>query len=217
MRRIKKGFAPVEFVTHRATSVGATFDNAPKQPMRDALHREQEGLCAYCTCELAATTDAVMKIEHHEAQSTMPARALDWTNLLGVCKGGEGKPRPQQTCDSRRGNREVPLDPTLSAIERQIDYELGSARIVAVEASQQAVLDDVLGLNLETLRRARRAVLEAFQERMKETKPVGTWSTADYESCLATFSRTRRGTTRGFIGIVEWMVRQRRLRAARQI
>lgn len=200
---------PKAFRDHCAARVGATFDNAPKAAMREALLHEQEGLCAYCMGELAAATEALMKVEHHVAQSADPARALDWDNLLGVCKGNEGKPRAQQTCDTRRGNRPLPLDPKDEAIERQVAYERSSGRIVAVDPDQQGVFDDVLGLNVHHVVQARAAVLEAFFERMRRAKPQGTWTQADYELVLDAFRKNRRGTTRGYIGIVEWAVRQR--------
>lgn len=209
MRRIKKGLEPGACIAHRNAGAGAIFGNAPKDKMREALYAEQEGLCAYCMCALKEATDAVMKVEHHVPQSVDDSLELVWSNLLGVCKGGEGLPRKQQTCDTRRGNRPIPFDPTDPAIERQICYET-RGRVFAADPSEQPALDDVLGLNTDAPLRARESVLEAFLDCMKRSKPTGTWTAADYEAELARFRMTRNQRTRGFIGIVEWFVARRR-------
>ncbi len=213
MRRIRKGLEPAECIAHRNAGAGATFDNAPKDRMRSALHAEQDGLCAYCMCALDEATEALMKVEHQVPQSVDRSLQLVWSNLLGVCKGGEGLPRKQQTCDTRRGNRPIPFTPTEAAIERQVGYET-RGRVFATNPAEQSALDDVLGLNTDVPLRARASVLDAFLDAMRRAKPKGTWTLADYEAELARFRITRHARTRGYIGIVEWFVARKRARGS---
>jgi len=208
MRRIVKGHEPPELIAHRHLGLGATYDNAPKAAMRAALFAEQQGLCAYCMVELPQAAEDVMKIEHFTPQSVTPALALAWPNLLGVCMGGQGKSPRAQTCDTRKGDQTVSLDPTQASIERQVRYET-RGRVVATDPDRQGELDAVLGLNVDALVRARESVLDAYLDWMRKEKPVGTWTAADRQAVLAAFRTTRHGRLRGFVGIVEWWVRRR--------
>ena len=209
MRRIVKQREPAELIAHRKTQVGVDYDNAPKEPMRKALLAEQESLCAYCMKQIEL---GAMKIEHHTAQTVDASRALEWSNLLGVCEGGEKGPRNLQTCDTRKDNAVVSLNPTQERIERQVTYTTKGA-LVASNASEQHEADEVLGLNTADPRRARETTLEAFLRVARVAVPEGTWTVSDYESALDRFRMTRAGRVRGYIGIVEWFVREKRRKA----
>ena len=213
MRRIKKSHEPRALTAHRAHGVGSTDDNAPKDAMRRALFEEQQGLCAYCMARLPTADDNAMTIEHHAAQSNDDDRALEWSNLLGVCLGGRGQPRSQQWCDARRGNEKLTLNPIDPEIEREIRYR-DDGTIVAVNSANQSTLDKFLGLNLSHHQRARAGTLDAFFGVMKQVKPEGTWTHEDYAALLAKFIRGRDGRTRAYIGIVEWYVRAQAQKAA---
>ena len=214
MRRIVKQREPAELTAHRRTQVGVDYDNAPKEPMRKALLAEQESLCAYCMKQIEL---GAMKIEHHTAQTVDASRALEWSNLLGVCEGGEKGPRTLQTCDTRKGNAVVSLNPTHERLESQVKYgakdsEFGA--ILATDPRQQGELDDTLGLNSPLLIRARRAEFDQFRVWMKARAPEsGNWTATDYERALDSYRRGRNGRVRGYIGIVEWFVREKRRKA----
>ena len=170
MRRIVKQREPAELIAHRNTQVGVDYDNAPKEPMRKALLAEQEGLCAYCMKQIDV---GAMKIEHHTAQTVDATGALDWSNLLGVCEGGAKGPRTLQTCDTRKGNAALSLNPTYERIERQVTYNTNGA-LVASNASEQHEADVILGLNTADPRRARESTLDAFLNVVRAAVPEGT-------------------------------------------
>lgn len=98
------------------------FDSyAPKEELRQQLWKNQHGLCAYCMKQLEAgshaRSDRKMKIEHWHPLSKYKNEALDYRNLLGACMGGEKSNIPEGTkrnlcCDSKKGEREIVLDPT---------------------------------------------------------------------------------------------------------
>ena len=68
-----------------------------------------------------------MKIEHWAPQSIYNGqngtdRRLDYSNLLGACRGNEGQPSRLHHCDSRKGDTEIKINPTLPICEQQIYY-----------------------------------------------------------------------------------------------
>jgi len=166
MRTIQKGPEPTSLTQHRQQP-HADYDNyADKAALRQALVAEQRGLCCYCQSRIRPTPRG-MKIEHWQCQADHPGRQLDFGNLHGVCLGGHGHPREGQHCDTRKGNDELCFsvcDPT-HPIERQIKF-LGDGRIASDDAAINTALNDVLNLNWSLLVSNRRAVLDAFKQRL---------------------------------------------------
>lgn len=90
-------------------------------PVREALVRDQQALCAYCLRRIKPTgyrksNPEGMKIEHFRDRSTHPAEMFDWTNLLGVCSGITYYGGVSVShCDDSRGKKPLftyPHDPT---------------------------------------------------------------------------------------------------------
>ncbi len=102
----------------------AVWDPAPpwldKSEIREALVRDQRGLCAYCERRIKAefhntkgkrpediyNHDRSTKIEHWHAGGDGGPH-FEWRNLLGVCKGRfaeyeRGPVRVVKTCDTAR-------------------------------------------------------------------------------------------------------------------
>lgn len=172
MRTIQKGPEPASLTLHRKQP-HADYDNyADKEALRHVLVDEQRGVCCYCQSRIRATPNG-MKIEHWQCQTGYPARQLDFTNLLGACLGGHGRPERDQHCDSRKGNADLCFsvcDPA-HPIERQIRF-LGNGEITSDDAAVRDALDDVLNLNWTRLVSNRKAVLEAFQQRLQKGQPL---------------------------------------------
>src|SRR2546429_9112016 len=125
MRAITKGAEPASLTTHRQTA-HCDYDNyADKDALRHALVTEQRGLCCYCMGRIRNAWD-MMKIEHWRCQSRYPAQQLEYRNLLGACRGGDGERPYPQHCDMREADRELPWDPADPAhhIETRLRYEL---------------------------------------------------------------------------------------------
>lgn len=167
MRTIQKGSEPRSLTQHRKQA-DASYDNyADKDVLRQALVAEQRGLCCYCQSRIRATSDG-MKIEHWQCQSDYPERQLDFSNMHGVCKGNEGQPIKNQHCDTRKGNNDLCFsvcDPA-QPIENRIKF-LGNGIIMADNANIDQQINDVLNLNQGILVANRKAVLEAFQQRLQ--------------------------------------------------
>ncbi|MAY27071.1 MAG: TIGR02646 family protein [Polycyclovorans sp.] len=172
MRTIQKGPEPVTLTRHRQQP-HADYDNyRDMDGLRAALVAEQRGVCCYCQSRIRATAEG-MKVEHWQCQVHHPDRQLDYRNLLGACHGGHGRPKHEQHCDTRKSNNALCFsvcDPA-HPIERQIRF-LGDGKICADDAAIDDCINAVLNLNLPRLVSNRKAVLAAFQQRLKDGRRV---------------------------------------------
>lgn len=161
MRAISKGAEPPSLTAHRQTP-HCDYDNYPdKAALRQALVREQRGICCYCMGRIRNDPTA-MKIEHWRCQRNHQGEQLNYRNLLGACLGGDGLPARLQHCDTRKGDQNLkwnPADPN-HHIETRIRYEL-DGRIRSNDKEFDAQLEDVLNLNLPFLKKSRVGVLDA--------------------------------------------------------
>jgi uncharacterized protein (TIGR02646 family) len=182
-------------VRYRRTP-GAAYANLPhavKDELREQLAREQGYLCCYCMQRIWPAPDG-MKIEHWASQ-THPAtthRQLDWKNLLGACKGGEGSPQRDQHCDTRKGDTPLTVNPTEERCERLLRFLADGT----IDSDERAIKDDInqtLNLNQALLKNNRRAILAAFLEAMARKHPSATWSEAAMEKELAVLQHPNAG------------------------
>lgn len=167
MRTIQKGAAPNSLIQHRQQQ-HADYDNyQDKDGLRKALVAEQRAICCYCQSRIRATPEG-MKIEHWQCQDNFPELQLEFRNLLGACRGGEGRPEKLQHCDTSKANKPLCFsvcDPE-HPVERQIKF-LGDGRIEGINPDVNRALNEVLNLNESRLVANRRAVLEAFKQRLQ--------------------------------------------------
>ena len=166
MRTIEKGTAPRSLTEYRQTP-GATFDGFDgKEELRQALVREQRGLCCYCQSRISPEFGK-MKIEHWRCQANYPGEALAYANLLSACMGGEGQRFQAQHCDTRKGDRDLTRNPANPArrVGEMVRY-LGDGAITSNDAAFERELTEALGLNLVTLKNNRKAVIAGFLRAM---------------------------------------------------
>lgn len=106
-------------------AIRTQFDCLPKKEIREALLGEQHHLCAYCMKRIR-NEELHMTIEHWFPLSLDKNRALDYHNLLGVCKGGGDIDKPGEKilcCDASKGNKnEMVLDPQNNQMMERIAY-----------------------------------------------------------------------------------------------
>ncbi len=110
MRNIVKGTEPRTLEAHRRSSHADYANYRDMQGLRESLVAEQLGICCYCMARIVADFDK-MKTEHWQSQERFSERQLDYSNLLGACLGGEGKPRRLQHCDTRKGELDLSKEP----------------------------------------------------------------------------------------------------------
>ncbi|MBC8066862.1 MAG: TIGR02646 family protein [Deltaproteobacteria bacterium] len=211
MRRVEKGAEPESLLRYRKQKEPApSYDGfREKQALRERLADDQGGLCCYCMTRIRPDEEG-MKVEHFRSQHRHPTLQLLWTNLLGACRDLPGARRSDQTCDSRKGDAELSIDP-LTLRSDQFVYE-EDGRVLAVDTSLQAELDAVLGLNVTALMRARREAW--FALRTVVARKLGarsTWSGAALQREVDALRASR--PLPEFLGLFEfWLERLQRKR-----
>ena len=147
-------------------TINASFDNQPskvKEDLRKSLLEEQGYICAYCMKRIEESAD--IKIEHYEARNS--TNELSYKNLLAVCKGNKGSSKERQTCDTKKGNRVLHINPQkvgdISTIFFTRNGEVKSTNLLF-----QKDLDEVLNLNdkFGNLISARKSALKALQKKI---------------------------------------------------
>lgn len=189
MRRIdKRSQEPPALLAYRkAADPNRSYAAFPsKDELREPLLEDQGWLCCYCMRRIDSRG---MKIEHFRSQSSHPEQALDWRNLLAACHGGEGRPREAQTCDTRKADEDLTLDPRTDSI-RVIRY-LGSGRLDVDAPAHIADVEQRLNLNAMTLRQARAQAIENLRRELARRFGSGTWRRQDLESYLERLRRKR--------------------------
>lgn len=162
---IKNKSEPHSLTIYKKT-INASFDNQPskvKEDLRKSLLEEQGYICAYCMKRIEESAD--IKIEHYEARNS--TNELSYKNLLAVCKGNEGSSKERQTCDTKKGNRVLHINPQkvgdISTIFFTRNGEVKSTNLLF-----QKDLDEVLNLNdkFGNLISARKSALKALQKKI---------------------------------------------------
>ncbi|MEI6435968.1 MAG: retron system putative HNH endonuclease [Bacteroidota bacterium] len=183
MKQINKIQETKSLVQHRANQP-AFYHNLPLAAMDDLranLLLEQGHICCYCMkriprkIEKDETVSYEMKVEHYKCQDNYPALQLNYSNLLGACTGNEGNPKKLQTCDTKKGNTDITINPTLANpnCEMQVKY-LSNGEIHSDDPIIEKELTEVLNLNMQSLVDCRREVFETVQKKVEiESKKFG--------------------------------------------
>lgn len=207
MRQIRKQAEPRELREHRLG--GGRFEDPQgatrwKERLQDALLRDQGGLCCYCMKRLERKA---MKIEHLRCQERNPDRELDYDNLFAACPGNEGVPWTRQTCDARKRNDDLHIDPS-GNIEPFIRYRPDGTVVSSVPGYQHD-FDQTLNLNLAELRHARAGVLEGLIAGL-ERETQGTWKEQRLLEELARWEALdHQGNRREFCAVVVYFLKKR--------
>lgn len=98
----------------------ALFGQMPTAELRRLLCEEQHGLCAYCMRRSVPhkqnVEDEEARIEHYVPLSKSKELALDYSNFLGVCYGGNNDIQMDGVpfvacCDAYRGEEDLTINP----------------------------------------------------------------------------------------------------------
>lgn len=162
MRAITKGQEPQSLTQHRLTQHASYENYAQKDDLRASLTAEQRGLCCYCMGRIRIAPES-MKIEHWKCQSGNQALELAYSNLLGACIGGEGRPGREQHCDTFKADRDLRWNPAtpLHAIETRVVFDLDGT-IRSPNNGFNDELNSVLNLNMAWLKQNRKKALDGL-------------------------------------------------------
>jgi uncharacterized protein (TIGR02646 family) len=178
MKKIIKQSEPRSLVKHRSkqrANQNADYENYPeKDDLRKSLLEEQGYICCYC---MSRITSEQMKIEHWKPQTKYTSLQLDYRNLLGACKGGEGSRLQKQHCDTRKGESEITVNPIEGDknCENLIRYR-PDGEIYSTDESINLDLNKTLNLNLEFLKKNRKVALDVVLDQLRKKFPNTTWT-----------------------------------------
>jgi uncharacterized protein (TIGR02646 family) len=164
MRYIKKSKPPQSLLNHLKTP-HHNYDNyAEKDDLRKSLLNEQGYLCCYCMQRIQSSTEEKMKIEHFKPQNNTNSD-LDYKNLLGACKGNEGKPPRLQHCDTAKKSQEITLNPLNKVLMENIKFTL-KGEIFVENYIQNEEIHKILNLNEGELMRTRMEIWAGLKKKI---------------------------------------------------
>lgn len=194
-----------------------------KKRVVEQLMQDQGHLCAYCMRRIPDKRDfdhgvkepLEFKIEHWVPRSDPSCGsfgALDYNNLLVVCSGNQnGKLRGKSklTCDAKRGNRKLTVNPLDASTLLTIYYTEDGI----IKASDSIINEDLdIGLNLNCMKDAvmlpveRKKVLDAIEAEINDEVQAG-------DSLLEACKRLYRsllglsGEKPPYVGIALWWLK----------
>lgn len=201
---IKKKSIPPSLVKYKKT-INASFDSLPKEvkdKIRTSLLEEQGYICAYCMKKLKDDS-AQVKIEHYIARTE--ENELDYKNLLAVCKGNEGEPFENQTCDTRKGSQEIRINPQESKDILTVSYT-NDGRIKSTNKDYQKDFDDTLNLNNYLgLVALRKSALDSLKRKLYARKTHLTRETI--EKIYNKYSEAN--VKESYVGILLWYLQKK--------
>ncbi len=168
MKHIIKGNAPDSMLIYRKQANACYEDYRDKEKLREFLLEEQGYICCYCMQRISAER---MKIEHWKPQSQYTKLQLDYRNLLAACEGNEGNPRQLQHCDTRKGDKEITINPADSQknCEQYLKYS-SNGRIYSDDPIIDNDLNKILNLNTQTLINNRQKALNTVIQELTRIK-----------------------------------------------
>jgi len=191
MKYIKKETEPISLTRHRSQSHANYKNYKEKDDLRKNLLDEQGYICCYCMqgirIKKGELLELKMKIEHWKPQSKFPELQLDYNNLLGACLGNEGYPKHLQPCDTKKGEDIITVNPTQKNCDFLIKFST-SGEIYSEDENVAKDLNDTLNLNMDSLVKNRKRVLDDALQNFYMRHPRTTWTKAILEREITKWS-----------------------------
>lgn len=187
MKQIIKTAEPQSLIQHRANQPAAYYYNllqAAKDDLRQSILSEQGYICCYCMKRIPEKVEKDgmvsydMKIEHYKCQDLNEDLQLNYKNLFGACIGNEGQPNRMQTCDTKKGNSKLTINLLTNTPRCETLFKYNAEGEISSINDDQEInrqLNDVLNLNMQTLKICRSQVYTEVQKRVESrSRQLGT-------------------------------------------
>ncbi len=186
-----------------------------KKEIQESLLEEQAYLCAYCMQRITNEIDKKITIEHFLSQQLHPKKALDYSNMIGVCKGGT---HPQLHCDKTQNgkvdgnvilNKLNPLDKNC---EKLIDYTKNGLILSKInDEDVEQDINDYLNLNVKSLQEMRETALntiwELFKKKYEDKK---NWTKKIFDDEIQNLKTSKNGKFKPFVNFLIWFFEQKK-------
>lgn len=191
MRRIMKGQEPPSLTEHRerkwrqGEAAVSDYAEEPRwsnythtSDARERIRVEQRAICAFCQSSIGVKKTLILAHVVPQSDEKDGRRLeMDWTNIVGSCRGGDPTHKPEDYhCDRRQGSRRLSsaLDPVRFTNGSFIYSKEGEVFWAEGDPDVQDEIDKVLGLNRPHLKDKRRAALAGFLRELDETSAEDT-------------------------------------------
>ena len=210
MLLIHKGNEPPSLTTYRKSS-HAYYDGCKKDDIRANLVKEQGYLCAYCMRRISGgITDT--RIEHWKPRSSLltELEKLDYSNMLAVCRGHkEGMPGTTDTCDAKKGEDIITLDPRRPDHIAAIGYKKGTGEIISANQKHNQEINENLNLNCaqHLLAINRKATLQQFTKTLRKKQSL---TSLKIQKLIEFYDNPdSNGRKKEYAGIILWYLKKR--------
>ncbi|MBC2711120.1 MAG: TIGR02646 family protein [Desulfosarcina sp.] len=113
-------------------------------PVKEALLKEQNGLCCYCESAISDQEGHQdSHIEHYEPQACNPGRTFDYTNMACSCNGGVDGDRHCGHKKGRKYDSALFINPSMEASDNLFFYNVEGGIGPSEEASEDQVKERV--------------------------------------------------------------------------
>lgn len=176
-----------------------------KTDLKKILIEEQGGLCAYCMSriELQGAT-----IEHYiprNGPNGNMSLSLDYRNLFAVCKRTRQKREKEKTCDDRKGDQLLKINPSCESDIRQIKYKMDGTIFSDCQDFNKD-LNCTLNLNEPTLQGNRKEAISAVIRELSRRKS-GEWNIRYIEKYLSKYSTDSQ--KREYVGAIIFILQKK--------
>ena len=175
--------------------------------MKSILLQEQGNICAYCMTRIQADTSTIEHYIPRHGQNGDMSLSLEYRNLFAVCRRTRGEKAKNKTCDDRKGDRLISINPSRDSDIEQIRYKTDGT-IYSDNASFNQDLDNTLNLNDATLKSNRKAAVDAVLLQLSKRKK-GSWNKEYIQKVLDTYQSANPKTE--YVGIIIYRL-QKKLR-----
>lgn len=209
MKLIIKDNEPLEWTKFRNTP-GTDYES--KTYLRQALYREQGGICAYCSRRLSdefSNGVSTNRIEHLKAQSKCTRNErMQYTNMVLCCNGrtyNDDTSENNTICDLHRKNDDISISPLGKSCIDSISYTT-TGRISSSNSDWNKDINTTLNLNHPLLVNNRFSALTAIIDTLGKKKE---WKVSEIKGMIKKFeNRNADGLFEANCDIIVWKLKK---------
>ena len=190
--------------SEKKASIIPIYENfREKNELRQSLLKEQGYICCFCMRRIEDSNETT-KIAHIFPQNPVSDEDkqkvkkenldLDYNNMLAACDGGKGQSPYLQHCDTKQGNAILKINPadSIKNCEKLIEYK-SSGEIYSNNSDIDYDLREVLNLNLDAIKQARKEVYSVIIKKLESKYPNRSWSKRSIENEINNYSQLKNG------------------------